>query len=314
MDFVTLGRTGLRASVAGLGCGGPSRLGQQTGNTETESIAVVRQALDLGINFIDTAEAYGTEPMVGRALADVPREQVILSTKKGIRRDGQLISADELRAGLEGSLQRLGADYVDVYHLHAVTAEDYSYARTELAPMLKQLQSEGKVRFLGITERFHADTDHSMADLALDDDLWDVMMIGFNILNQSARTRVFPRTLAQEVGVLCMFAVRRALSRPERLREILTDLAEQGRIDSDRFDWSGPLDFLLHGDGAAASIMDAAYRFCRYEPGMHVVLTGTGNRQHLIDNVTSLLRPPLPAEQRAHLMDLFAGVDNVSGG
>ena len=60
MEYTTLGRTGWRVSIAGLGCGGPSRLGQATGKSEQESIAVVRRAVDLGINLIDPAEVYGT--------------------------------------------------------------------------------------------------------------------------------------------------------------------------------------------------------------------------------------------------------------
>ena len=82
MEYTTLGRSGLHVSIAGLGCGGHSRLGTKTGKSEQESIAVVRQALDLGINLIDTAEAYGTEAIVGKALQGVPRDQVVIATKK----------------------------------------------------------------------------------------------------------------------------------------------------------------------------------------------------------------------------------------
>ena len=66
MKYVTLGKTGLRVSIAGLGCGGNSRLGLGRGKTEAEAIALVRQALDLGINFLDTAAAYGTEAIVSK--------------------------------------------------------------------------------------------------------------------------------------------------------------------------------------------------------------------------------------------------------
>jgi aryl-alcohol dehydrogenase-like predicted oxidoreductase len=82
MEYITLGRTGLEASVMGLGGGGHSRLGSAVGKTEDESISIVRQAIDAGINFIDTAEAYGTEPIVGRALKGLDRDKIILSTKK----------------------------------------------------------------------------------------------------------------------------------------------------------------------------------------------------------------------------------------
>ena len=69
MDTVVLGRTGLEVSVAGLGCGGHSRLGQAKGATEEESVRLVHQALELGVTYIDTARAYGTEDIVGRGLA-----------------------------------------------------------------------------------------------------------------------------------------------------------------------------------------------------------------------------------------------------
>ncbi len=69
MDYTTLGRTGLRVSVAGLGCGGNSRLGKADGRSFAESVAVVRRALDLGVNFLDTAAAYGTEEIVGDAIS-----------------------------------------------------------------------------------------------------------------------------------------------------------------------------------------------------------------------------------------------------
>ena len=76
MEYTTLGRTNLNVSVAGLGCGGYSRLGQTYGNTFDQSVAVVDAALDLGINFIDTAAAYRTEEMVAAALRIQNRQQV----------------------------------------------------------------------------------------------------------------------------------------------------------------------------------------------------------------------------------------------
>jgi aryl-alcohol dehydrogenase-like predicted oxidoreductase len=70
MDTIVLGRTGLEVSVAGLGCGGHSRLGQATGATEDESVRLVQRALDQGVTYFDTARAYGTEEIVGRALVE----------------------------------------------------------------------------------------------------------------------------------------------------------------------------------------------------------------------------------------------------
>jgi L-galactose dehydrogenase len=311
MECVTLGRTGLRASVMGLGCGGHSRVGLSTHKDEGESVRVVRAALDCGVNLIDTAEGYGTEPVVGKALQGIPRTSVILSTKKTTVRGDRRATGADVVAGLEASLSRLGTDYVDIYPLHAVRPDMYAYARAELVPAMLNLRDQGKIRFLGITEIFEGDPQHTMLQTALRDDCWEVIMVGFNLLNQGARRTVFPLALQRDVGTLIMFAVRRALSRPERLREVIAGLKQRGRVDADLDEHHG-LEFLLH-PGGAASIQDAAYRFCRHEPGAHVVLSGTGNVSHLHANVKSLNSPPLPAEDTARLCDLFGKVDDISG-
>jgi aryl-alcohol dehydrogenase-like predicted oxidoreductase len=312
MDCVTLGRTGLQASVLGLGGGGHSQLGRRTGAPQSASVALVRRALDLGVTFIDTAEAYGTEGLIGEALQGGRRTGVVLSTKKSMTDGDRLITAADLRRGLEASLTRLRTDYVDVYHLHGVSADQYDYALAELVPALQALRDTGKLRFLGITEPFIDDTSHAMMARAVRDDCWDVVMVGFNLLNQSARERVFAETRRRGTGVLCMFAVRDALSRPAKLRQTVADLLQQGLIDPAAVNLQDPLDFVLQVEGVT-SLPDAAYRFCRAEPGIDVVLSGTGSVEHLEQNVASILRPPLPEEVRRRLAETFARVDTVSG-
>jgi len=309
MDTTILGRTGLEVTVMGFGCGGPSRAGQSTGHSEAESVAVVRAAVERGVNLIDSSEAYGTEGIVGQAVRGFDRSKLVLSTKKQVR--GQ-ITAAHVRRSVGDSLRRIGTDYIDIYHLHAVELAQYDRLYAEVVPVLLQLRDEGKVRFLGITARFGADTGHAMLQRALQDDVWDVMMVGFNILNQSARERVFSHTMEKRIGVLIMFAVRRALSSPERLREVVGELIERGELDPGEVDREDPLGFLVH-EGGAASIPDAAYRFARYEPGTDVILSGTGNLDHLQANLASFERPPLPEADRQRLERIFRGVDSVAG-
>ena len=311
MEYVTLGRTELHASVVGLGGGGPSRLGRNTGRTKADSIALVRRAYDLGVNMFDSAEAYGTEPILGEALAGAPRASIILSTKMGIQQDDRLRTPQEMAAGVESSLARLQTDYIDIFHLHGLRRQHYDYARQEIVPALLELKRNGAIRWLGVTESFGSDTRHEMLQLAVQDDCWDVMMVGFNMLNQSARHTVFPQARAKNIGILTMFAVRRALSDPDRLRETVAGLVEAGKVDAGTVDHDDPLGFLVR-DGGAASVTEAAYRYCRYEPGTHVTLTGTGNVSHLEENVQSLLRPPLPAADITRVNQLFGGVDTVS--
>ncbi len=309
MDYVTFGRTGLRVSVMGLGCGGPSRIGQSTAKSEADSIAIVRQAFDAGINFFDTAESYQTEALVGAALAGMDRTQVVISTKKSYRQE---ISPALVRAGVEASLQRLRTDYIDIYNLHGVAPADYPRLRAEILPTFLQLRAEGKIRFVGVSEMFNEDKTHQTLIDSLPDDPWDVAMIGFNILNQTARQQIFPRTQAQNVAVQIMFAVRRVLSQPDKLRAAVQELINVGQLDPAEVDLADPLGFVL-AESDATSLVDAAYRFCRYEPGVHVVLSGTGDPAHLQANIASLCRPPLPDQVVQKLRHLFRHASAVTG-
>ncbi|MFX1456499.1 MAG: aldo/keto reductase [Promethearchaeota archaeon] len=309
MKYTTLGRTGLNVSIMGMGCGGPSRVGQSTGNSEEDSIAVVKHALKSGINFIDTAESYRTERIVGKAIKGFNRENLVISTKKSTW--GRLKPQDVLKS-LERSLENLGTDFVDIYHLHGVILKDYEFLVNEIVPTLLEMKDQGKIRYIGITERFNADPNHSMLERALKDDIWDVIMVGFNILNQSARNTVLPRAIKNDIGVLIMFAVRLALSRPKRLKECINELIEKKQLDHEEIDKENPLDFLIHKEGAT-NLVDAAYRFARDEIGTHVILSGTGNINHLTANIESILKPPLPENDMTKIRHLFRNVDSISG-
>ncbi|MHA2283189.1 MAG: aldo/keto reductase [Promethearchaeota archaeon] len=309
MEYTTLGRTGLNVSKMGLGCGGPSRIGQNTGNTEEQSIAIVKCALKSGINFIDTAEVYRTENIVGQAIKGVDREALVISTKKST---WDTLNPKDVVKSLDRSLNNLGTDYIDIYHLHGVILQDYEYLYSEIVPTLLELRDQDKIRYIGITERFIPDPNHSMLERALQDDVWDVMMVGFNILNQSARRRVLAKTIEKNIGILIMFAVRLALSRPRRLKECIDELIEKKQLNPNEIDRSDPLGFLVH-EGGAVDLVDAAYRFCHDEPGAHVILSGTGNIEHMKANIESILRPSLPEKDIVKLKGIFKNVDSISG-
>ncbi|MCY3917701.1 MAG: aldo/keto reductase [Chloroflexi bacterium] len=312
MQYRALGRSGLRASVMGIGAGGPSRLGQQDSvRTEAESVALVLRGLDAGINFIDTAEAYRTEAIVGAAIGQRDRSKILISTKKRLR--GENITRAQLRAGLHDSLRRLGTDYIDVYHLHGLKPEQYNYYRQEIVPALEELRQAGKIRFIGVTENWSGDLAHKMLARAVQDGVWDVIMVGFNLLNQSARESVLAAAIENDIGVLIMFAIRRALSQRAKLKSTIESLIESGEIDPRDIDRANPLSFLVES-GAAPSIADAAYRFCRDEPGAHVILSGTGNPQHLDANLATFARPPLPPDITARLKQIFRHAHSVTGG
>jgi aryl-alcohol dehydrogenase-like predicted oxidoreductase len=137
-------------------------------------------------------------------------------------------------------------------------------------------------------------------------------MVGFNMINQSARERVLKRAMEKDIGILVMFAVRRALSIPEKLKEIVQGLINEGQLDANEIDLEDPLGFLIHQDGAT-SLPDAAYRFCRDELSTHVILSGTGNEAHLRENIQSFSRPPLPEQDMEKVKHIFQRVDSVTG-
>jgi aryl-alcohol dehydrogenase-like predicted oxidoreductase len=304
MQYNTLGRTGLKVSVAGLGTGGFSRMGLKSGKSEEEAARLILDAVDLGINFIDTAPPYGTEGVVGKALKSIPRDKVVVATKSTVRRNGEWWTPERVVQSLDNSLRLFGTDYVDVFNLHAVEAPTYDYALDTLAPALVKEKEKGKIRHIGLTENPIVDFTNEALRRALRDPVWEVYMVGFHMLHQGARQNVFSATREKGIGTLLMFAVRSIFADPPRIAREMKELAAKGLVEKWLGETDDPLGFIVH-KGGADSVIDAAYRFVRHEPGVDVVLFGTGDAAHLRANVASLLKPPLPDADRAKLSALF---------
>lgn len=152
-----LGGQGLEVSELGLGCMGLSDFYSSSGATESQGIALIQRALDLGVTFLDTADVYGphsNERLVGEALKG-RRDGVIVATKFGIVRDGASANRgvngrpEYVRAACDSSLRRLGVDRIDLYYQHRV---DPSVPIEETVGAMAGLVSQGKVRYLGLSE------------------------------------------------------------------------------------------------------------------------------------------------------------------
>jgi aryl-alcohol dehydrogenase-like predicted oxidoreductase len=291
MEYRPLGKTGLTVSVAGLGCGGNSRLGLGRGASFDDCVAVVRTAVDLGVNFLDTAEAYGTEEIVGAAARSYDRNRLVISTKAIFRAGDE--TGETVTRRVDEALRRLGLDYVDIFHFHAVAPATYDHHRDVLAPALLKLKEQGKVRHVGITETGPRDPEQKMLARAIQEAPWEVIMLAYSLMNQGARRNVFPVTQRRGIGTLLMFVVRNIFSNAAYRRDVLAKLVEQGQLDVSILSKGDPLEFLV-SEGGAQSITDAAYRYARHEQGADVILFGTGDKAHVKDNVASILRPALP--------------------
>jgi aryl-alcohol dehydrogenase-like predicted oxidoreductase len=155
MEARTLGHRGPKVSAIGLGCMGMSRVYGRP--DEGEAVATIQRALDLGVDFLDTADAYGpltNEKLVGRAIAG-RRDEVVLATKFGLVRTGDPGyrgfdgSPEYVRKACDASLERLGVDYIDLYYLHRVDPKTPIEATVGA---MADLVDEGKVRYLGLSE------------------------------------------------------------------------------------------------------------------------------------------------------------------
>jgi len=306
MDYITLGRTELRVSVAGLGTGGFSRLGQEAGLSNDQSVTLVHRAIDLGVNFFDTAFTYRTEGILGTALKGVPRDSVVLSTKHVDHE----VSAARIVKALDNSLRTIGTDYLDVFHLHGVLPVHYDHAVDVLVPALMRERERGKFRYLGITERTSQDLQHHALTRALTDKCWDVIMASFNMMHQGALSHVLPTAKRRGVGTLIMAPARCLVGSPDQLAQAIKALAAQGKLPAALGETDNPLAFLIH-DSGAENLLDAAYRFARHVSGADVILFGTGNLAHLEDNIVSLLKPPLPRADVERLSALFGHLKGI---
>jgi aryl-alcohol dehydrogenase-like predicted oxidoreductase len=212
MEYVELGRTGLPVSRI---CLGTWQFTADWGEPDVAKCrAVIRRALELGINFFDTAQAYGfgrAEEILGEALAQevkMRRAEIFIATKGGMRitSDGRLVRDSTpawLRAGLEDSLRFLNTDYVDLYQLHW---PDPTIPFSETAGLLRQFVEEGKVRYIGVS---NFDVGQ-MVEFGKGHEL-DTLQPPYSLLRRDVAAEILPYCAEHNIGVLVYSALAHGL-------------------------------------------------------------------------------------------------------
>jgi aryl-alcohol dehydrogenase-like predicted oxidoreductase len=273
MEHRVLGRTGLNVSEIGLGT---VELGRDYGlripgefeqPSQAEAISLIREAVDTGITFIDTAQQYGTaEEVLGKALRGL-RDKVILCTKCAwfpgeVPVGSQLGSA--VRKDVETSLRLLQTDYVDVMMVHTATLEVISHS--EVWETLESLRQEGKLRYIG------ASTYGTQAPLAaINDGVCDVLEVAYSLLDQEVEECVLPSAEKANIGIV---------ARSVLYRGILTDLSKRLPADMEHLKaYVDELSFLVQP--GKQTTVQAALRFVLSNPAVSVAIIGMRKPAHL---------------------------------
>jgi aryl-alcohol dehydrogenase-like predicted oxidoreductase len=200
MKKIRLGRSELQVSAIAFGTW---QLGGDWGATDEEAaVAAIRRAADRGINFFDTAQAYGfgaSERLLAKALKGIPRDQVVIATKGGLRpmagggneRDA---SPDWIRRGVDSSLKALGTDYIDLYQIHW---PDPKAPFAETARALADLKAAGKIRHVGVSNYGAAQMAEFSRTLPV-----ETLQPVYHLFRRDIEESVLPYTKAHDIGVL----------------------------------------------------------------------------------------------------------------
>jgi L-galactose dehydrogenase/L-glyceraldehyde 3-phosphate reductase len=329
MEMRVFGRTGLRVSLLGFGCGAVG--GLMVRGTAAEQTKAVARALDAGVNYFDTAVQYGdgqSETNLGRVLAELKPAAAIVGTKVRLRSGDFGRIAETVSRSLDGSLQRLRRDQVEIFHLHnpiTVSGGGESLSQRqvleEVVPAFERLRAQGKLRFPGLT----AVGESAALRAVIAAGAFGSAQIVYNMLNPSAASRLPPNYPAQDyerlldpaqavgTGVIGIRVLAGgALSGSAERHPIASPPPEP--IGS-AFDYAADLDrarrlMPLVEEGFAASLSEAATRFAISHPAIGTILVGMASPQQFEDALAAVEKGPLPPaalERLAALQQRFAG-------
>lgn len=306
MQYRTLGRTGLR--VSDIGFGAMTIGGEVFGATDDqESLRALHRALDLGMNFIDTADAYGrghSEELIAQVLK-TRRKEVVLATKGGnqftVRQGLRNFDPDYITSALEQSLKRLQIETIDLYQLHNPSQE--VMRRGEIFERLDRFKQEGKIRFYGVSLE---KTDDGL--VAIETSKPDTLQVVYNILHQDPEEKLFPLAQKDNIGIIARVPLERGV-----LSGRFKSTAEFAQKDWRRgvFPEEGlaqthaaveKLGFLVKGE--VPNLAQAALRFVLSNPVVSTVIPGIRTVQQAETNI-AVSGKTLPTADVTKLRELY---------
>jgi aryl-alcohol dehydrogenase-like predicted oxidoreductase len=288
MKYRTLGKTGLRVSAVGLGT--MVHAGHFGAMKDAESLSAIDAALELGVNFIDTSDAYGagySETLLGKALRG-RRDKVILATKGGNvmvgpNRGKRIFEPDYISRVMDESLERLQTDYIDLYQLHNPTIDIIE--RGDVWQVLERAKQQGKIRHYGVSINT---MEEGVA--AVKDGRAETIQVEYNLLAQDARETIFPIAQNAQVGIIARVPLKRGiltgkLSQADEARfqgEDVRARSFKGEAFARELAKAAQLKFLVHGE--IKNLGQAAIAFCIAHPAVSVVIPGARDAAQMREN------------------------------
>jgi aryl-alcohol dehydrogenase-like predicted oxidoreductase len=307
MRYRTLGRTGLEVSELGFGAWG---IGADAwvGADDDESVRALRLAIEHGVNFLDTAYAYGdghSEELVGAAVREsaetvyvaskVPPKNWEWPARPGVRPE-EVVPADWITACTERSLERLGLETIDVHQLHVWS--DEWVGQGDWLDAIDRLKRDGKIRFFGISINAH---EPENAIRLVESGLVDTVQVIYNVFDQSPEDALFPAVEAAQVGVIVRVPFDEgALTGSVRPETTFPD----GDFRNDYFAeerkrevWDRVQAIARDLDIEVEQLAESALRFCLSHPATDVVIPGMRSTRNVERNVHAASAGPLGENQ-----------------
>ena len=291
MKYRILGKTGLRVSVVGLGT--MVHAGHFGPMKDSESLAAIETALELGVNFIDTSDAYGAgygESLLGNALKG-KRDKIVLATKGGNvmvgpNRGKRIFEPDYIRRVMDESLGRLQTDYIDLYQLHNPTVEVIE--RGAVWEVLERAKQAGKIRHYGVSINSMEEGSATVKDGRA-----ETIQVEYNLLVQQPAEAFFPAAQQANIGVIARVPLKRGIltgklrqSDEQRFQgEDVRARSFKGEAFAQELGKAEQLKFLVHGP--VRSLGQAAIAFCIAHHAVSVVIPGARNAEQLRENAAA---------------------------